>query len=141
MNQDRPVGAENLPELVGYAENGDLSVGGCVDQVQVEQVFQLADAEEHALLVKRQYIYVTQRDGTLCAIDTATDTVVNSSAPGGLLAAEDIAGKRLFIADQQDNVVETVTLGKTGPTSDQQGVSFGGMPANSTVVGVSVFSK
>jgi hypothetical protein len=94
-----------------------------------------------ALLVKKRYFYVTQSDGTLCTVDTTTDLVVNSSAPGGFLAAEDIAGKRLFIADQQDNVVETVTLGKTGPTSDQQGVSFGGLPANSTVVGLSVFSK
>jgi hypothetical protein len=38
-------------------------------------------------------------------------------------------------------VVETVKLGKTGPTSDQQGVSFGNLPTNTTVVGVSVFSK
>jgi hypothetical protein len=38
-----------LPELVEYAENGDLSVGGCVDQVQVEQVFQLAEIREEPL--------------------------------------------------------------------------------------------
>jgi hypothetical protein len=35
-----------LPELVGRADSGDISVGGCVDNVQVEQVFQLAEIQE-----------------------------------------------------------------------------------------------
>ena len=35
-----------LPELVGKADNGDLSVGGCVDDTQLKQVFVLAEVEE-----------------------------------------------------------------------------------------------
>jgi hypothetical protein len=46
-----------LPELVGYADNGDLSVGGCVDPVQVEQVFQLADADEQKLRALQSLSY------------------------------------------------------------------------------------
>jgi hypothetical protein len=34
-----------LPAFVGYTEGGDLAVGGCVDQVQLEQVFRLAEAD------------------------------------------------------------------------------------------------
>lgn len=35
-----------LPELVGKADNGDLSVRGCVDDTQLKQVFVLAEVEE-----------------------------------------------------------------------------------------------
>jgi hypothetical protein len=35
-----------LPELVGRADNGDISVGVCVDNVQVEQGFKLAKIQK-----------------------------------------------------------------------------------------------
>jgi hypothetical protein len=35
-----------LPDLIGYAKNGDLAVAGCVDQTQLEQVFRLAETKE-----------------------------------------------------------------------------------------------
>jgi hypothetical protein len=110
--------------------------------LNVQKTLMLSPTEiTAAALVKKRYFYAPQIDGSLSAIDTASDTVVSSSAPGGVLVAEDIAGNRLFLADAQNNVVETINLGKMGPTSDQQGVSFGNLSADTTVVGVSVFSK
>jgi len=93
---------------------------------------------EAALLVRKQYFYVTQIDGTECTVDTSSDTVVNTIAPGGELLGESVVGNRLFMANLQDNDVETLILGTT-PTSDKQGVSFGNMPTGFTVVRVSVF--
>jgi len=93
---------------------------------------------EAALLVRKQYFYVTQIDGTECTVDTSSDTIVNTLAPGGQLAGESAVGNHLFMANEQDNDVETLILGTT-PTKDRQGVSFGNMPTGYTVVRVSVF--
>jgi hypothetical protein len=36
----------DLPEMVGKADNGDISVGVCIDDVQLRQVFELADVDQ-----------------------------------------------------------------------------------------------
>jgi hypothetical protein len=93
---------------------------------------------ESAVLVRKQYFYISQFDGTVCTVDSHTDSVVNSLVIGNFLRFADVVGNRYFVADSQDNVVETVKL-KNPSTGDQQGVSFGNLPANSVVIGASVF--
>jgi hypothetical protein len=93
---------------------------------------------EAALLVHKQYLYISQIDGAECVVDTSGDAVVNTPPPGGSLFGENVVGNRLFMANTQDNDVETIILGTT-PTKDRQGVSFDNIPAGTTVVGVSVF--
>lgn len=95
---------------------------------------------ESAVMVRNQYFYLSQLDGTVSVIDTVADGVANTFALGGQLRFADVVGGRYFVANQQDNNVETINL-HNPPTGDKRGPRFVNLPANSIVIGVTVFSK
>jgi hypothetical protein len=131
----------NASKAYAFLSDGSVEVLNS-SNLSTLQTLQCALAEpESTLLVRTRYLYTPQNDGSLCAIDTTTDLVINPilavGSLGSFLGGLRWQGNKLYIPDANSNTTVTVKLGTT-PSGDMQGVSFGNLPANTFPIGVAI---